>query len=409
MIDKIIIRGAKENNLKNVSLEIPRDKLVVFTGVSGSGKSTLAFDTIFAEGQRRYVESLSSYARMFLGQSQKPDVESIEGLSPAISIDQKSTNHNPRSTVGTITEIYDYFRLLFSRIGTPICPDCGIKIEKQTVDQIVDKILAIGESEKIILLSPVVKGQKGTHQKLLEELKKSGYIRVKIDGIMTTFDDAIELDKNKKHTIEVVVDRLVLSSEITSRLAESVESCLNLSKGMLIVEHLFRVPTQEGEVKEESRQYPMSINFSCPDCEWTIDEITPRLFSFNSPFGACPDCSGLGFTMDIDEKIIMKNSEKSINEGAFNVSGWNAEKGSIASTYFYNLSRMYGINLNIPIKDLPREHIDIILYGNRGEKMQMTMQGSKFTGTYNASFEGLIPNLSRRYKETTSEFIKWEI
>ena len=396
-MDKFIkVVGAKENNLKNISVNIPRNQLVVFTGVSGSGKSTLAFDTIFAEGQRRYIESLSSYARMFLGQSQKPDVESIEGLSPAISIDQKTTNHNPRSTVGTVTEIYDYLRLLYSRVGKPFCPHCKKQINQQTIDQIVDKILSYPEGSKILVLSPVVRGKKGAQEKLFESLKKSGYVRVQIDGIVYTFDEEIKLDKNKKHEISVVVDRLVIKDGIQSRLTESVENAVKLSEGLIVV-------SCEGEEKL------FSTKFSCPDCGWTIEEITPRMFSFNNPFGACPHCTGLGYTQDIDVGIVLKNSHLSIKQGAFNITGWKCEPGTMASVYFKMLSDRYGINLDIPVKDLPQEHLDILLFGNDGEKFQMQMNTSRYNGSFNASFEGIVNNLSRRYKDTNSEYVKFEI
>ena len=396
-MDKFIkVVGAKENNLKNISVDIPRNQLVVFTGVSGSGKSTLAFDTIFAEGQRRYIESLSSYARMFLGQSQKPDVESIEGLSPAISIDQKTTNHNPRSTVGTVTEIYDYLRLLYSRVGKPFCPHCHKQINQQTIDQIVDKILSYPEGSKILVLSPVVRGKKGAQEKLFESLKKSGYVRVQVDGIVYTFDEEIKLDKNKKHEISVVVDRLVIKPEIVSRLTESVENAVKLSEGLIVV-------SCNGEEKL------FSTKFSCPDCGWTIEEITPRMFSFNNPFGACPHCTGLGYTQDIDVGCVLKNSHLSINQGAFNITGWNSEHGTMASVYFKMLSDRYGIDLDMPVKDLPQQHLDILLFGNGGEKFEMQMDTARYKGSFNASFEGIVNNLARRYKETNSEYVKFEI
>ncbi len=310
MEDKIIIKGARENNLKEVNLTIPRNKLVVFTGVSGSGKSTMAFDTIFAEGQRRYIESLSSYARMFLGQSQKPDCDVIEGLSPSISIDQKTTNHNPRSTVGTITEIYDYFRLLFSRVGVPYCPNCNKPIERQSIDQIVDKVMSYEQGRKILILAPVVRAQKGAQQKLFESLRRSGYGRVIIDGNQYTLDEEITLDKNIRHNISVVVDRLVVNDEIVSRLTESLETSLKLAEGLTIVEKL---PLNDGEELEDET---FSTNFACPDCGYTMEEITPRIFSFNNPYGACEECSGLGYTMDIDESLILQNAHLSINQGA---------------------------------------------------------------------------------------------
>lgn len=386
MDNKIKVVGAKENNLKNVNLEIPRDKLVVFSGVSGSGKSTLAFNTIFAEGQRRYMESLSSYARMFLGQSQKPDVESIDGLSPSISIDQKSTNHNPRSTVGTVTEIYDYLRLLFARVGVPYCPNCNKPIERQTVDQIVDKIMDYGEGEKIFVMAPVVRKQKGAQAKLFENLKKSGFVRVEVDDNIYTLDEEINLDKNIKHTINVVVDRLVIKPEIIGRLTESVETALKLTDGLVIALH--------GEEKEL-----FSTNFSCPDCGYSLEEITPRLFSFNAPFGACPNCTGLGYTEDIEEAKILKNSHLSVNQGAFNHTGWNVFTGSMAKMYFNLVSKKFGIDLNVPVKDLPRKDIDILLYGSN----------EYLDDAHRYKFEGISKNLKRRYYESSSEFIKFEI
>lgn len=398
MEDFIVVKGAKENNLKNVDVKVPRNQMVVFTGVSGSGKSTLAFKTIFAEGQRRYIESLSSYARMFLGQAQKPDVESIEGLSPAISIDQKTTNHNPRSTVGTVTEIYDYFRLLFSRVGKPICPNCDKEIQKQSIDQIVEQICAMPEGTKIYVEAPVVRGKKGTYEKLIEGFKKSGYARICIDGTVYSLDENFELDKNKKHDISVVVDRLAIKPDIQSRLTESVETAINLADGIVVI-------TEADNLSQKL----YSTNYACPYCGWTVGEITPRLFSFNNPYGACPNCTGLGFTEDIDEDLVLKNSHLSIKQGAFNMSGWSGTSGTMASMYFNMLSQKYGIDLNIPVKDLPRDQLDILLYGNQGEKVTMDMQSSRFNGQISSSFEGIINNLSRRYKETTSDFIKVEI
>ena len=339
----IVVKGAKENNLKNVSVKFPRDRLVVFTGVSGSGKSTLAFKTIFAEGQRRYIESLSSYARMFLGQAQKPDVESIDGLSPAISIDQKTTNHNPRSTVGTVTEIYDYFRLLFSRIGKPICPNCNKEIQKQSVDQIVEQIAKMEQGTKIYIEAPVVRGKKGTYEKLIEGFKKSGYARICIDGTVYSLDENFELDKNKKHNISVVVDRLAIKEGIESRLAESVETALNLADGLVVITEA-----------ESLTQRLYSTNYACPYCGWTVGEITPRMFSFNNPYGACPNCTGLGFTEDIDENLVLKNSHLSIKQGAFNMSGWSGTSGTMASMYFNMLAKTYGIDLNVPVKDFTK-------------------------------------------------------
>ncbi len=392
----IKVFGARENNLKNVDVCIPRDKLVVFSGVSGSGKSTLAFDTIFAEGQRRYIESLSSYARMFLGQSQKPDVDQITGLSPAISIDQKTTSHNPRSTVGTITEIYDYMRLLYSRIGTPYCPHCDTPIKKQSIDQIIDKILKKDNGTKIIVLSPLVRQKKGAQEKLFEKLKKSGFARVEVDGIIYTLDEKIELDKNKKHDIAVIVDRLVLSSEIKPRLFESVETAVKLGEGICLVEI-------------DGQKELFSTLFACPTCGYTLGEITPRLFSFNSPIGACPSCTGIGYTLDIDESKVLKNAHLSITDGAFNITGWQGDKNTMAGMYFDMLSKKYNIDLNCPVRDLPKEQLDLILYGNGGEKIEMQMQNARFSGKFNASFEGIINNLRRRYKETTSEYVKFEI
>ncbi len=397
IMDKFIkVRGARENNLKNVNVDIPRDKLVVFSGVSGSGKSTLAFDTIFAEGQRRYIESLSSYARMFLGQSQKPDVDQISGLSPAISIDQKTTSHNPRSTVGTITEIYDYMRLLYSRIGVPYCPHCNVPIKKQSIDQIIDKILQKEEGTKVIVLAPLVRQKKGAQEKLFEKLKKSGYVRVEVDGIIYTLDEKIELDKNKKHDVAVIIDRLVLNKDVKPRLFESVETAVKLGDGICLV-----------EVNGEKELF--STLFACPSCGWTLGEITPRLFSFNSPIGACPNCTGIGYTLDIDESKVLRNAHLSIREGAFNITGWSGDRNSMAGMYFEMLSKAYGIDLNCPVRDLPKDQLDIILHGNGGEKLEMEMQNARFSGKYNASFEGIVNNLRRRYKETTSEYIKFEI
>jgi excinuclease ABC subunit A len=388
MEKNIKIVGAKENNLKNISLELPRNKLIVFCGVSGSGKSTLAFNTIFAEGQRRYIESLSSYARQFLGQAQKPDVESIEGLSPSIAIDQKSTNHNPRSTVGTVTEIYDYLRLLYARIGVPYCPNCNKAIEKQSIDQIVDKIMSSGDGKKTLILAPVVQGHKGSHIKLLDSLRRSGYVRVIIDDNMYLLEEEIDLDKNIRHNIRVVVDRLIVKKENESRVTESVEVALKLAEGIVIC-------------KNDDEEQLYSTNFACAHCGFSIGEVTPRIFSFNNPFGACGNCSGLGYTTDIDEGKILKNQDLSLNEGALNFTGWNMEVGSIASMYFKVLSQKYGIDLNKPIKNLPRKHIDIILYGNNGE--ELIVNGRRTT------FEGISNNLARRFKETKSEYVRFEI
>jgi len=393
----ITIKGARENNLKNINVTIPRNKLVVFTGVSGSGKSTLAFDTIFAEGQRRYIESLSSYARQFLGQMQKPDVDSIEGLSPAISIDQKTTSNNPRSTVGTVTEIYDYLRLLFARVGIPHCPICGKEISPQSVDMIVEKVTRdYPLGEKIIILSPVIRGQKGEHNKILEDLRKSGFARVDIDGEMHTLDEAFNLDKNKKHSISVVIDRIILKEDIEKRLTEAVETALKTSNGLVAV------VTPEG-------QNIYSNKFACQQCAVSFDEITPRLFSFNSPFGACPECHGLGFTSEIDPELIVKDKTKSIREGALNVTGWNIDSGLFGASYFEALSSKYHFSLDTPYQDLTEEIKHILLFGNCGEELDLNWTTRKFTGNIRGSFEGIINNLARRYRESTSEYVKGEI
>ena len=397
MNNQIIIKGARQNNLKNIDLAIPRDKMVVFTGLSGSGKSTLAFDTIYAEGQRRYVESLSSYARMFLGQMEKPDVDQIDGLSPAISIDQKTTSHNPRSTVGTVTEIYDYFRLLFARVGIPHCVKCGKEIKRQTVDNIIDSVMGLEEGSKILINAPVVRGKKGEYRKELESFKKSGYARVEIDGIVYSFEEDIKLDKNIKHNISVVVDRLVVKESIRKRLFDSVETALKLADGLVVV----------SVVGGESKLY--STKYSCPDCGINIEEIEPRLFSFNNPFGACPECSGLGFRNVISEALIVKDPNKSIREGAMTVTGWNLDSGKMAEMNFNSLARHYGFSLDTKIKDLPREIYDILLYGSKGEKIEMDYSTRTFSGRYHSAWEGIIPNLERRYRETTSDYTKMEI
>ena len=391
------IKGAKQNNLKNIDLTIPRDKLVVFTGLSGSGKSTLAFETIYAEGQRRYVESLSSYARMFLGQMEKPDVESIEGLSPAISIDQKTTSHNPRSTVGTVTEIYDYFRLLFARVGVPHCPLCGREISRQTVDQITDKVMALAVGTKILVKAPVVRGKKGEYGKNFQNYKKSGYARVEVDGVVYDLDEQIILDKNKKHNISVVVDRLVVKEGIEKRLADSIETALKLADGLVAVQVL------DGEENLYSTKY------SCPDCGVSIEEIEPRLFSFNNPFGACPECSGLGYRNEIDENLVVKDPNKSLREGAMTITGWNLDSGKMAMMYFGSLAKHYGFSLDIPVKDLPKNIYDMLLYGNGGERIKMEYDTKTFKGSYESAWEGVIPNLKRRYRETTSDYTKSEI
>ena len=394
----IKIRGANENNLKNIDVDIPRNELVVLTGLSGSGKSSLAFDTIYAEGQRRYMESLSSYARQFLGQMEKPDVESIEGLSPAISIDQKSTNHNPRSTVGTVTEIYDYFRLLYARVGIPHCPKCGREIAKQSVDQMVDQIMALPERTKIQLLAPVVRGRKGTHAKLFERAKKSGYVRVRVDGNMYELSEEIILDKNIKHNIEVIVDRLVVKPGIEKRLTDSVENVLELAEGLLLVDVI------DGE--------PMNFSqsFSCPVCEISIDEIEPRSFSFNNPFGACPECFGLGYKMEFSEELMIPDPSLSINQGAIAVLGWQSctDKSSFTRAILDALCKEYHFDLDTPFEDYPKEIHDVLIYGTDGKEVKVYYKGQRGEGIYPVAFEGLIKNVERRYRETGSQTMKAE-
>ena len=394
----IKIRGANEHNLKNVDVDIPRDKLVVLTGLSGSGKSSLAFDTIYAEGQRRYMESLSSYARQFLGQMEKPDVESIEGLSPAISIDQKSTNRNPRSTVGTVTEIYDYFRLLYARAGIPHCPKCGREIKKQTVDQMVEQVMAFPERTKIQLLAPVVRGRKGTHVKLLERARKSGYVRVRIDGNMYELSEEIKLDKNIKHNIEIVVDRLVVKEGIEQRLTDSIENVLNLAEGLMTVD----------VIGGEAVQF--SESFSCPDCGISIEEIEPRSFSFNNPFGACPECFGLGYKMEFDEDLMIPDKRLSISEGAITVMGWQSctDKKSFTYAILDALSKEYGFSLDTPFEDYPKEVHDVLIHGTNGKEVKVYYKGQRGEGVYDVAFEGLICNVERRYRETSSETMKAE-
>ncbi len=395
--DKIIVRGAKEHNLKNISVEIPRNKLVVITGLSGSGKSSLAFDTIYAEGQRRYVESLSSYARMFLGQMDKPNVESIEGLSPAISIDQKTTSKNPRSTVGTVTEIYDYLRLLYARIGVPHCTVCGREIRQQTIDQIVDKIMSYDEGSKIQILAPVVRGRKGEHQKVLDSARKSGFVRVRVDGIIYDLSENIPIEKNKKHNIEIVVDRLVIKPDITSRLSDSIETASKLGGGLATVSFV------DGEDVVFSQKY------ACPEHGVSIDDLSPRMFSFNNPFGACPKCTGLGVFMKIDENRILPDREKSIAQGGIKGSGWAMDGSQIAAMYMEALARRYKFSLHEPLKNIPDDVIDKILYGTGGEKLTIHRQSAYGSGTYQHEFEGVITNLERRYHETSSNWIKDEI
>ena len=394
----IRIRGANEHNLKNISLDIPRNELVVLTGLSGSGKSSLAFDTIYAEGQRRYMESLSSYARQFLGQMEKPDVESIEGLPPAISIDQKSTNRNPRSTVGTVTEIYDYFRLLYARIGIPHCPKCGKEIKKQTVDQMVDHIMALPERTKLQLLAPVVRGRKGTHAKLLDQAKRSGYVRVQIDGNLYELSEEIKLDKNIKHNIEIIVDRLVVKPGIEKRLSDSIETVLNLSDGLLMVD------TMDGTVKTFSQ------SFACPDCQISIDEIEPRSFSFNNPFGACPDCFGLGYKMEFDIDLMIPDKSLSISQGAIVVMGWQSctDKGSFTRAILDALAKEYHFSLDTPFQDYPDDVKNVLIHGTNGHAVKVYYKGQRGEGVYDVAFPGLIKNVEQRYRETGSDAMKQE-
>ena len=394
-MEEIIIKGAKENNLKNVDLRIPRNTLTVFTGLSGSGKSTLAFDTIFAEGQRRYVESLSSYARQFLGQMEKPDVESIEGLSPAISIDQKTTSHNPRSTVGTVTEIYDYFRLLFARIGVPHCPKCGKEIRRQTVDEIADRVMAMPVGSKILVNAPVVRGRKGEYVKELNAFKKSGYGRVKIDGIVYDLQEEIKLEKNIKHHISVVVDRLVVKDGIQKRLTDSLENALKLADGLVVIDC-------------DGKEDLYSSNYACPDCGVSLEEIEPRIFSFNTPYGACPDCLGLGFKQMVDPDLICPDKSKTIREGAFKVTGWNLGSQSMALMEMSALARAYGFSLDVPVKDLSKEVYHILMYG-ANEQIDMAYQTRSFSGSFKKTWEGYVNNLQRRYASTTSDGVKYDI
>ena len=395
-MDYIKIKGARENNLKNVNLTIPRDKLVVFTGVSGSGKTSLAFDTIFAEGQRRFMESLSSYARQFLGQISKPDVDSIEGLSPAISIDQKTTGRNPRSTVGTVTEIYDYLRLLYARVGDVHCPECGTPVEKQSIDQIIDKILARGEGTKVIIEAPVARGRKGGYKKEIENFRKAGYSRIKIDGEIHGLEEEFQLDKQIKHNISVVVDRIVLKDGINTRLTDSLETALKIGDGLVIADF-------SGEEELFSTQY------ACPNCGASVPEIEPRVFSFNSPFGACPDCLGLGYKQNVDPALIYGDGSKTLREGALTVSGWNLDVGNMSEMYLRALSKHYGFSLDVPYKDLPEQVKQLLLYGNGGEKINMEYKTDSFSGSFSKSFEGIVNNLERRYRDASSESVKIEI
>ena len=399
MQDHIYVKGARENNLKYVDVTIPRDKLVVLTGLSGSGKSSLAFDTIYAEGQRRYVESLSSYARMFLGQMEKPDVDYIDGLSPAISIDQKTTSKNPRSTVGTVTEIYDYLRLLWARVGTPHCPVCGKEIKQQTIDQIIDQVLELPEATRIQVMAPVIRGKKGEHAKIFEDARRSGYVRCRVDGIAYDLSEEIKLEKNKKHNIEIVVDRLVIREDIARRLTDSVEIASNLSGGLVVV-----------NVVGEDRDILFSQNYACEDCGVSIEELTPRMFSFNNPYGACPACTGLGSQLKVDPELIIPNKDLSILEGAITASGWsNIKSDGIARMYFDALAKKYRFKLDTPVKDLSPEVMDVILYGTRGEELTLHYDQPRGKGTLHQAFEGICNNLERRYKETQSDAMRREL
>ncbi|NTV89249.1 MAG: excinuclease ABC subunit UvrA, partial [Clostridiales bacterium] len=393
--ESIFIKGAREHNLKNIDIEIPRDKFVVITGLSGSGKSSLAFDTIYAEGQRRYVESLSAYARQFLGQMEKPDVDYINGLSPAISIDQKTTSRNPRSTVGTVTEVYDYLRLLYARIGVPHCHICGREISQQTVDQMVDGVMDAGDGARIQLLAPVVRGRKGEYHKLIEDARKNGYVRIRIDGEVMDINEPVTLDKNKKHTIEIVVDRLIIKPEIRKRLAESIETVLHLSSGILVVD-------VNGE-----KELMFSQNFACSDCGISIEELTPRMFSFNNPFGACPTCSGLGTLLKMDPELMIPDKTRSLADGAIKVGGWNFEnEDGYARMYLNALAKHYNFNMHTPVEKLPASILDIILYGNNGEKIKVTYDKEYGSGSFMTAFEGLVNSMERRYKETQSDSMK---
>ena len=399
MQDHIFVKGARANNLKNVDVRIPRDKLVVLTGLSGSGKSSLAFDTIYAEGQRRYVESLSSYARMFLGQMEKPDVDYIDGLSPAISIDQKTTSKNPRSTVGTVTEIYDYLRLLWARVGTPHCPKCGKEIKQQTVDQIIDQVMALPEATRIQVMAPVIRGKKGEHQKVFEDARRSGYVRARVDGSLYELTEEIKLDKNKKHNIEIVVDRLVIRDDIAQRLTDSVETASNLSGGIVLI-----------NLVREDQDLVFSQNYACEDCGISIEELAPRSFSFNNPYGACPTCTGLGFQLKVDSELIIPNRELSILEGAITASGWNSIKSDgISRMYFDALAKKYKFKLNDPIKNLSDAAVDAILYGTKGEKLTMTYENARGKSVIKQPFEGIVSNLERRYQETQSDGVRREL
>ena len=399
MQDKIVVKGARANNLKNIDVTIPRDKLVVLTGLSGSGKSSLAFDTIYAEGQRRYVESLSSYARMFLGQMDKPDVDYIDGLSPAISIDQKTTSKNPRSTVGTVTEIYDYLRLLWARVGTPHCPKCGKEIRQQTIDQIIDQVLALPEGTRIQVMAPVIRGKKGEYAKVFENARKSGYVRVRVDGSLYELDEEIKLEKNKKHSIEIIVDRLIIRPDIRQRLTDSVETASALAGGIVVVNLL-----------REEQDLMFSQNYACEDCGISIEELTPRMFSFNNPFGACPTCTGLGFQQKVDPDLVIPDKNLSILEGAIQASGWNNIRGDgISRMYFDALAKKYHFSLSTPWKELSEEVRDIILYGTGDEKLELKYDQPRGKGVLYQTFEGICNNLERRYLETQSDASKREL
>ena len=396
-LDKIVIRGARQNNLKNIDLEIPRDKLIVFTGLSGSGKTSLAFDTIYADGQRRYVESLSSYARMFLGQAEKPDVDEITGLSPAISIDQKTTSKNPRSTVGTVTEIYDYLRLLYARVGVPHCPICGREITQQTVDQMVDKVLALPAGSRIQVMAPIVRQRKGTYQKELDAARRSGYVRARVDGSLYELTEEIKLEKNYKHTIEIVVDRLSVKPEIRSRLADSIETCCAMTGGLALVDVI------GGE------EMLFSQNYACPDHDVSIEELSPNMFSFNNPAGSCPTCTGLGVFQKVDPALVMRYPDRSIRDGAFKTTGWSCDEGTIGEMYFKGLEKHFGVPLDIPVKEIPRDKLDLVLFGTKGQKFEMVRQSAGFKGKFFNDFEGIVNNLERRFKETSSEWMRYDI
>ena len=396
-LDKIVIRGARQNNLKNIDLEIPRDKLIVFTGLSGSGKTSLAFDTIYADGQRRYVESLSSYARMFLGQAEKPDVDEISGLSPAISIDQKTTSKNPRSTVGTVTEIYDYLRLLYARVGVPHCPICGREITQQTVDQMVDRVLALPAGTRIQVMAPIVRQRKGTYQKELDAARRSGYVRARVDGSLYELTEEIKLEKNYKHTIEIVVDRLSVKPEIRSRLADSIETCCAMTGGLALVDVI------GGE------EMLFSQNYACPDHDVSIEELSPNMFSFNNPAGSCPPCTGLGVFQKVDPALVMRYPDRSIRDGAFKTTGWSCDEGTIGEMYFKGLEKHFGVPLDIPVKEIPRDKLDLVLFGTKGQKFEMVRQSAGFKGKFFNDFEGIVNNLERRFKETSSEWMRYDI